>query len=650
MRLRCWSRPVLVLSALALLAGCATDRARPPALDAHRQATALYQDGQYDRAAELWLQAASMQGPNASYWRLLAASALIHQGSVTQAEQLLQKLDAATLTTEERALRALLRSDLLLRAGRANQARQRLPDRQELPPAWRADFDRLAGRIGQPTADPAEKAVNELAAALDSGTENEIRARFREAAALPTEPLQQLATSASDSRTRSLALLAKIARKALLEPRQRDAYITAWRMVDTPALDPFRARRLIDDFAAHWDYPQRVAVLLPESGRLRDVATALRNGLVTAWLQLPATARPRLLMIDSGASASAAAQAYLQAVEDNADWILGPLDRDAVETVVSMPGRTAPVLALNQRHAVAEPPATRRSGSSEANGSDGGRDKGSIERSRLPPAAEAGKQEPAPSDAFFFALPAEQEARASARQALEDRCQRALLLASDDTQGRQLAQAFDQHFAHGSGRIVTRRLFSAETAEYEELIGEALHVDRSRGRKQALQSLLGVPIAFEPQPRDDLDCVLLAATAQQARSIMPQFNFLGVSALPVYATQRVYSGRPDPRADRDLNGLRLPVSPWLAGSGPVRPSLEQTRRWFGGLDNRVLAELFGLGLDTMRLLPYLYLMRGDEILRTPGASGNLGIGKDGTLLRELTPARFEAGRLTMESS
>ena len=614
MRLRCWSRSVPLLCALALLAGCATDGTRTPALDAHSRATVLYQEGDYDRAAELWLQAASMQGPNATYWRLLAAAALIRHGSVTQAGQLLRELDPENLGTEERALRALLRAQLLVRDGRIAAARQRLPERQDLPPAWRNEFDTLHQRIGERTTDPAGRTVQALVEALDRGTDQQAGERFRELATLPGQTLQQLVTSAHDSHTRSLALLARVARKAALRPGQRDAFITAWRFAEPPAVDSFRARQLVENFAAHWDYPQRVAVLLPESGRLQRAATALRNGLLTAWLQLPAASRPELVLIDSGASASAAAKAYLQAIEKNADWIVGPLDREAVDAVVSMPGRTAPVLALNQSGADSEPTSSTDSG------------------------------------AFFFALPPGQEGRASAALALAGHCRRALLLASDDSAGRQLAKAFDQRFSRGSGRIVTRRMFAVQADGYEALIGNALHINRSRNRKEALESLLGVPIAFEPQPRHDLDCVLLAATPRQARSIMPQFDFLGVSELPVYATQRAYSGRPDPRADRDLDGLRLPISPWLANAGAVKPPLSDARRWFGDLDNRVLAELFGLGLDTMRLLPYLQLMRGDKSLRMPGASGELGISDESALLRELSPARFEAGRLTMESS
>jgi len=613
MRLRCWSRPVLVLSALALLAGCAADRARPPALDAHSRATVLYQQGQYDRAAELWLQAASLQGPNAAYWRLLAAAALIHHGSAAQADQLLQELDPAALAMEERALHALLRARLLLRAGRVAAARQHLPGRQDLPPAWRADFDRLAQRIDERAADPAARAVTALAEALASGTDRQARERFHELASLPGPSLQRLAATAPEHRARSLALLARVARQAALRPRQSDAYITAWRFAERPAVNPSRARALVDDFTSYWDYPQRLAVLLPESGRLRGAATALRNGLMTAWLQLPGVVRPELLLFDSGASAAAAAEAYMQAMEANADWIVGPLDRAAVEAVVSVPGRTAPVLALNQRRAAGQGATTPT------------------------------------SDAFFFALPPEQEARASAALALDARCRRALLLASDDTQGRQLARVFDQHFGRNGGHIDTRRFFTADASGYEALVGAALHIDRSRGRKEALESLLGVPIAFEPQPRDDLDCVLLAASPRQARSIMPQFDFLGVSELPVYATQHAYSGRPDPRADSDLDGLRLPISPWLANAGPVRPVLSHARGWFSELDNRVLAELFGLGLDTMRLLPYLQLLRGDTTLSMPGASGELSVSDHGALLRELAPARFAAGRLTLES-
>jgi hypothetical protein len=139
--------------------------------------------------------------------------------------------------------------------------------------------------------------------------------------------------------------------------------------------------------------------------------------------------------------------------------------------------------------------------------------------------------------------------------------------------------------------------------------------------------------------RNDIDVIFMAASAAQAKLIRPQLRFFDAGDIPVYATGRVYSGRPDPVRNQDLNGIRFPITPWqLEHAGPDDiPGLESIR---GGN----LAPLYSIGYDAWKLLPWLELIRQDPDFSFPGQSGVYRAGNNGNLRREPAWAVFSRGR------
>jgi outer membrane PBP1 activator LpoA protein len=133
--------------------------------------------------------------------------------------------------------------------------------------------------------------------------------------------------------------------------------------------------------------------------------------------------------------------------------------------------------------------------------------------------------------------------------------------------------------------------------------------------------------------------IFLAAGVTQGRSIRPQLRFNYAGDIPVYASSRIFSGRPDRTADQDLNGVRFPTTPLQleADSGHALTALSSLR---GG----VFTTLYALGKDAWNLLPWLDLMQRDADFRFAGASGYYHAGPGGKLLREPVFAVFSGGR------
>ena len=133
--------------------------------------------------------------------------------------------------------------------------------------------------------------------------------------------------------------------------------------------------------------------------------------------------------------------------------------------------------------------------------------------------------------------------------------------------------------------------------------------------------------------------IFLAANFAQGRSIRPQLRFHFAGDIPVYASSRIFSGKPNQAADQDLNGVRFPVTPYQLSidSSNTLPPLTSLR---GGS----FAALYALGRDAWHLLPWLGLMRDDAEFRMQGDAGYYRSDQAGKLQREPAFAIFSGGR------
>lgn len=93
----------------------------------------------------------------------------------------------------------------------------------------------------------------------------------------------------------------------------------------------------------------KFAVMLPQSGRMAKAAEAIRDGLLAAYYQDSATLAetPSLHFYDS--ADADIARLMQQVRDDGASLVIGPLDREHIETLIRLGTRLPlPVLALNR--------------------------------------------------------------------------------------------------------------------------------------------------------------------------------------------------------------------------------------------------------------------------------------------------------------
>lgn len=366
------------------------------------------------------------------------------------------------------------------------------------------------------------------------------------------------------------------------------------------AVDQTEFSVLLSSYISHYPVPSQVAILLPTEGGLTSAANAIRDGIVSAYLNKPGDSELRFY--SSGKTRESAIAAYMQAREDGATQIVGPLRLDSTRALASMPDPAIPVLMLNR-----------------------------ADNEVLNEAGQAGIIN-------SLSLSQSVEAIAVANKALSQGKLNAIVIVPDSAWGRRIENAFVASYEQGGGSVSASAQFNRANNDYSDMLTQLLKIDESKQRKRALQAQLGTPLTFEPSRRDDFDFIFLAVSPQEGRELKPLLRFHDAGDVPVYSIGRVFSGKTEPARDQDLNGIIFTAIPWQLTSESSTSAMPTSVR--GGS----LGKLYALGKDAWHLLPWLPLMQKDADLWFPGNVGELSMTTNGHINRQPAWAQFSEGR------
>ncbi|MSQ99735.1 MAG: penicillin-binding protein activator, partial [Xanthomonadales bacterium] len=346
--------------------------------------------------------------------------------------------------------------------------------------------------------------------------------------------------------------------------------------------------------------PQKVAVLLPRQGPLQAAAEAIRDGIMSAYMESPGGAE--LMFLDTGEAGELIDSAYLKAKDKGVDWIIGPLQKPEIEALLKLAGLAIPVLALND-----------------------------LPANFTAPPGLAGRIQ-------AISLSQDEEARAVAREAILSGFHNAMVLAPETEWGERMTQDFTDEFLQENRQIVASATYLESENDHSPALEHLLEIDESKARKLQVENALQMKVEFAPVRRDDVDVLFLVASSSQGRSIRPQLRFLDAGDIPAYATGRIFTGKADPAGDQDLNGIRFPITPLQLHLDSTGPAPD-----FVSLRAGAFTSLYALGLDAWTMLPWLDMMKRDPDFRFPGAAGIYRSGSAGELYREPAFALFIRG-------
>lgn len=603
----------LVLCLLLLVAACAPTApvTRPdPSIDPDiDRIESLARAGDFKAAAEAWLELAERRPQRADEFRIRGAETWLQAGRIDEAASALETVRSDQLERDQRVRYNLARAELALIQGDLANAGWLLAE------AGHALSEQLVMRhqmleelLERALANPARQAFEALETAID---EDDFHPELALALLIeqPLAALRQLQAEHGHRADVSPWLdLAVASRAHLLDPMMLENALIDWEAHHpTTGYSAWQALSWISTWKQTRIIPRKIAVVLPGRSAMARASAAVRDGIISGWLELPPDRRPELIFIQIDDRPDAAVAAWFEAREAGADFMLGPLERHQVDSLIDLPDAALPMLMLNHP---SDPAAlAHRTGAIHAVG-----------------------------------LLPEEEAELAAVHALVQGHERVLVLTQNTDWGHRVTESFINTFELGGGRVMGQAEYAPDQVDHSRMLEVLLELDRSSQRARQLGQVLNQTLEYEPHRRTDIDLVFLASRAEDGRLIRPQLRFFGAGDVPVMATSQIIAGAPNPRRDEDLDGIILPMAPWFLDFTAQGEQRRRAESIYRHLDNPSLSRLHAMGFDAMMLVPWLDLMRADPQLYLAGLSGRFRL-PDGRLFeRDLPVVRLVGGR------
>ena len=393
-----------------------------------------------------------------------------------------------------------------------------------------------------------------------------------------------------------------IARRSNMLPVKMEPWIDKWYQLygDHPAA-PSYAINLLEESKRIYIKPTRIALMLPFSGRLEKVADAILNGFLYAYYQDPNQVAD-LEIINASSDPAKFNLQYEQAIQNGADFIVGPIDKDLIGL-------------LQQREALEVPTLTLNYGNDDAK---------------------------AGLNLYQFGLSPEDEAEQIADYAQAQDKHHAIVLIPDTDWGYRLRRAFTKRFELLGGQVVGSSVYPAKKNDYSAAIKTLLNLTTSNHRKSILQQVIKEQVKFEARRRQDVDMIFIAANPRQARLIKPQLKFHHAHNLPVYATSNISASNSNPDDDRDLDDILFVDIPWMLNSDSNPDHKQVNRLWPDSSQH--FSRLYALGIDAYRMIPSLRRLMINPTESVNQNTGQLSVDKHGRVKRSLLMATYKNGR------
>jgi outer membrane PBP1 activator LpoA protein len=598
---------VVLLAASLLLGACETTGLGGLSGSGETRAERLAEDGRHQEAAAEYVYLASKAvGDERSRFSLLAVEQWLDDGDVDRARiefsNVLQPVPDALMplwSTDSAAM--------LLYKGEADEALGLLEplSRQPLSSRDRLRVEALRADAWIQKQDPARavELMTQRETWLDSRRAIEVGRDRLWQGLLFSNPqvLREAAAVASDTETRGWLTLGSLATSTGQQGPGWSNGIARWREAnrDHPAIMILGEVQASDP--AMYDYPRQIALLLPLSGGAAANGRAIQNGFLGAYFSTAsALDEQQTVRIYDVNAAGGAGAAYQNAIEDGAEFVVGPLLKSSVADLANDILVPVPVLTLNN-----------------------------LPADTL-----------APPGLYQFPLAPEDEAASAAVRALGDGYVRAVALVPNNAWGRRVLQSFTTEFEGLGGTLLDYRTYTPGKQDFSNEIENLMGLSGSVRRYQRMRANLGGSLQFDPRRRQDSDFIFLAADGNHGRLLKSQLKFHYSGDLPAYATSSVNSL--DGRSNADLNGIMFADTPWLIDPQPWIRYLPELYAEYWPKERR-LGRLHAMGYDAYNLIANLYAARGAAMEEIDGATGTLFLDQTGKVHRRLAWAQFQRG-------
>ena len=350
------------------------------------------------------------------------------------------------------------------------------------------------------------------------------------------------------------------------------------------------------------DFPDQVALLLPLSGDYKREGESIQNGFLSAHYSLGDGKQgiKKIKIYDTQEFQDTVA-AYDQALEDGADFVVGPLLQESVNNLAKKIAFSVPVLTLNSLD----------------------NDESLIRM-------------------YQFSLSSVDEAISTSNKVIIDQNKIGLIIAPDNEWGHRLEEIYTTTLESMGGVIIESQFYNQNEKDFSSELKELLEISLSEKRYNRLSANLNEDLSFSPRRRQDVDFIfLVAADTTSGKLLKSQLNYhlSGDEALPIYSTSTIYSYNTN--LD-DLNGIIFTDAPWVIDQQIWLKNLPTTlRKYWPG--DAIQSRQNAMGYDAYFLVAAINSLKNYSMQELNGATGQLYMEKDGRIRRRLAWAKLING-------
>jgi len=422
---------------------------------------------------------------------------------------------------------------------------------------------------------------------------------------LSIRSLQQLIPAPAPDVLSGWMELVKIAKAYQLNPIELKIQISKWQQnfishpIQQAMLDNLMLRKQ-EDVAV----PDHIALLLPLSGHFAKASNAIRDGFIAAYYSQSTERSQTIKVYDTSAPSKSFTDVYQQAINDGAQFIIGPLRKQSIQQLLDVDTLPVPIMALNY----------------------------------------IGLDAPPPSNLYMFGLSPEEEARQVAQRTWLDGHIKAAALYPSGPWGERVYNAFKNQWESIGGIVVGQQTYASTKRDFSQPIRDLLEINSSKQRFRKLTTVLHRKIKFTARRRQDIDFIFLAGYPRQARQIRPQIKFYHAAEIPIYATSHVFTGNLNQERDRDMDGMIFGDMPWVLTESTSHHGLRgDIESLISNAGNR-LQRLYALGIDAFNIIPAINTLSNYSYERFDGETGSLSLDEYRRIKRQLTWVSFRSGR------
>ncbi|KIQ80375.1 penicillin-binding protein activator [Aeromonas sp. L_1B5_3] len=533
-------------------------------------------------------------------WQMLAARSYLALGQAKPASALFQQLQKQAKEPAQKAQLQLLQAHLLLAQGHANQALILLEGKPEV--ALDADTQkdwyrqRVVLQLDINNKFGAAKSLIALEPYLNQSEQatnhQQIWSLLK---SMTPSTLQALEEAPAPDVTTGWLRLAALVNEFGAQPNLLARQLAGWKrdFPNHPAQKDMPAGLGDLTATAASTSVQQIAVLLPLSGNLEPQGAAIRNGMLMSYKEN----QGQFTLNFYDTQSKPTIDLYKQAIQEGADMIIGPLLKDRVEELLKA-NPTVPVLALNEL------------------------DKPIVNDST-----------------YYFSLSAAADAAQAAQYLYTQGYRKPLLIAAQGRIGYSSIKAFEQAWATVSQDKPVVATFGGRN-EVQGMVKNALSGRSTTRAGQVVQ-------LSDAAPRS-IDVVYIVANPLETRMIKPYVDVSvnPMGSLPIFTGPRGYDSAAT-EVTSELNGMRIADMPLLLGG--YEKQREQIALLWPQTQGDLL-RLFAMGYDAVALAENLQQMRKVGGMQQSGMSGQLSVDAQGNIVRMLSWATYQNGKLVDENA